>query len=370
MRWGIALAAFAWGCGSSSPGITGDAGAAVCGSCHTTEYAAWSTSRLRTSGTSPVFAALSASVAESWGEDARARCVTCHQPGFGGDHGIGCVACHSATGNIATRDGLLTVDLEAPVSGPFADPISTPAHGSRTYGFLTSPQLCGTCHEVTGPRLFHETTVDEFDDSIASGRGTGCVSCHMPDVASGPIALGEENTRPRKDHSFVGIDPPWGAAQGIAQMAASRTLALLRSGLGVVAARSGEGLEITVANVAGHAVPTGITILRSIWVDVEWTGKGGETAITPSVIVLGSQPTLKGAPVALITEADAVASHVLAPGATTTAHVDAPPSLALPVSAVVKLRARAVRTDVLDALGLASLGGEVPTHEVAVVTVP
>jgi hypothetical protein len=129
-------------------------------------------------------------------------------------------------------------------------------------------------------------------------------------------------------------------------------------------------VEITVANVAGHAVPTGITILRSVWVDVDWTGKGGGMASTPSVILLGSQPTLKGAPVALITEADAVASHVLAPGATMTTHVEPPSSLATPVSAVVTLRARAVRPDVLDALGLASLAGEVPTHDVAVVRVP
>jgi hypothetical protein len=86
--------------------------------------------------------------------------------------------------------------------------------------------------------------------------------------------------------------------------------------------------------------------------------------------MLGSRPTLKGAPVPLITEADAVVSNVLAAGATHTVHVEPPPSLAPPVRAIVTLRARAVRADALDALGLASLAAEVPTHEVAEVQVP
>jgi hypothetical protein len=99
------------------------------------------------------------------------------------------------------------------------------------------------------------------------------------------------------------------------------------------------------------------------------TDANGKSAELPGVIELGSQPTRSGAPVALITGADAVEPRVLAPGATRSVHVDTPQSLVPPVRAVVTLRARAVRPEVLNALGLAERGAEVPTHEVAVVRV-
>jgi Cytochrome c554 and c-prime len=367
----VLLVGCAAGCGASEPGIAGATDAKACGSCHTTEYAAWSGSRLAASGTSPVFRALAARAGEAWGADSEKRCISCHQPGFGGDHGIGCVACHSATGNLENRDGLLVVDTTAPVAGPFADPLATPAHGSDKGAFLESPDLCGTCHEVTGPALFREPTLDEFQSSPQASTGATCVTCHMPLLSAAPIATGSTTSRIRASHSFVGFDPPWGASPDQAASAAAETLALLEAGLGLTATRgrSGSELDVTLANRAGHAVPTGVTFVRSLWVDVEFTGNDGRTLTMTNVIALGSQPTRKGVPVALLTEADAVTAHELAPGLTTSARVIVPDSLVAPVEAVATLRGRAVRPEVLDALGLAGMSGEVPTHEVASVTV-
>jgi len=360
------------GCAPSQEGIHGDAGASACGECHTTEYAAWATSRLATSGSSPVFKALSASAASAWGPSAQARCVACHQPGYGGDHGIGCVSCHAATGNLADRDGLLTVDVTAPVSGPFSAALPTPAHGSQAYGFLESADLCGTCHEVTGPGLFHETTLDEYSASSAATAGAVCATCHMPALSQGPIAVGLTNKRTRTDHSFVGVDPPWAASAIDQQTAAHRTLELLRLGLTLtaVAAHDGQGIDVSLTNSAGHATPTGVAFLRDIWVDVDFIGSDGTTASVPSVLELGAQPTRSGQPVALITQADAIESHALAAGATISVHVVAGPTVSSPIRAVITLRARAVRPAVLEALALEDAGTEVPTHEVAVVRIP
>jgi hypothetical protein len=369
MRWLFWVLALVCGCGSSAAGITGAAGSDACGTCHTAEYAAWKGSPLASSGASPVFAALSSRAREAWGSGAQARCVSCHQPGYGEDHGIGCVACHSATGNLANRDGLLVVDTTRPISGPFSNPLFTPAHGSEAYGFLESPDLCGTCHQVTGPDLFREPTLSEFESSPAASGGSTCVTCHMRALSDAPIAVGSTVSRARASHGFVGMDPPWGASADVASAAAEETLTLLRSGLVLTAVRSGKALVVTLENNAGHAVPTGVAFLRSVWVDVVFTGADGSASIAPSVISLGSQPMRDGAPVALITEADAVVPQVLAPGAMTSVKVATPESFASPVSAVVTLRARAVREEVLDALGLAEVGAEVPTHEVAVVNV-
>jgi len=366
---GLVAALVVSGCASTEEGIAGDAGASACGSCHTTEYAAWSSSRLAASGTSPVFEALSTSAGTAWGEPAKARCVSCHQPGFGGDHGIGCVSCHAATGNLATRDGLLTVDTAAPVNGPFDDPVATPAHGSQSSPLLESSDLCGTCHQVTGPGLLHETTLDELNASKVASEGATCVTCHMPPLTPGPIALGQTNTRARSDHSFVGFDPPWGAPASEQTTAAARTLQLLQLGLTLFATRRADGIDVTVVNRAGHAVPTGVTFLRSVWVDVVLTDAAGASAKLASVVSLGAQPTLEGAPVALITEADTVEPHELASGQSITVHVATPTSLIEPVVAVVTLQGRAVRPEVLGALGLTAMAAEVPTHVIQTVRI-
>jgi hypothetical protein len=366
---GLALAlALASGCGSASePGIAGSPSAGACGTCHTEEYAAWRSSPLATSGTSPVFQALSARAGAAWGSASENRCVACHRPGYGGDHGIGCVACHSATGNLANRDGLLVVDTTRPVSGPFANPLPTPAHGSEAYGFLESPDLCGTCHEVTGPALFQEPTLTQFEASPAAAGGATCATCHMPSLASAPIAPGTGTARPRAGHAFIGMDPPWGAPAAVAAAAAASTLALLRSGLTLSARGDGDGLAVTVGNGAGHAVPTGVAFLRGVWVDVDFADARGASATAASVVSLGSQPTRGGVPVPLITDADAVTESALAPGATTSVHVDLPGALTPPLRAVITLRARAVRPGILDALGLDRDAALVPTHEVATV---
>ncbi len=361
-------------CGSSGDGVRGDAGASACGSCHTTEYADWSSSRLAKSGTSPLFTALAASAGQAWGAAARTRCETCHQPDFAGDHSIGCAACHAATGNLASRDGLLTVDLDEPIDGPFTDPQPTPAHGSRVGGFIDSPDLCGTCHEVTGPGLFHETTLDEYAafagaDAASATPNGGCAGCHMPAVDPGPVALGETMSRPRSSHAFVGFDPAWGASASVAASAAASTLTLLQTGLALTATRAGNAFDVSLTNTAGHAIPTGIAFVRSFWVDVELLGADGTSAMLPSVLSLGSQPMRLGQPVALITEADTVVPHGITAGATLTARVEVPPSLHAPVSARMTLWARAVRPEVLDALGLGAVASEVPTHRVSVVGV-
>jgi hypothetical protein len=356
--------------GAAGEGIAGDTGSAACGTCHATQFAAWSSSRLASSGTSPVFLALKNRMSTAWGAEAASECVGCHQPSFATDHAIGCVACHSATGNLATRDGLLVVDTTQPVSGPFSDPAPTPAHGSRTYDFLESSDLCGTCHELTGPKLFHETTLTEFETSSQAASGATCRECHLPPVASGPIATGASSARSKVDHSFAGIDPAWGASASAAATSQARTLALLQSALSLTAVARRGGYDVTLTNHAAHAVPTGIAFLRGVWVDATLTGADGTQTTLSSLIELGAQPTASGAPVPLVTMADSVVDQALPSGSSKTFHVDAPSTLTLPVRAVFTLRARAIRADVLDALGLDAMESEVPTHDVATATVP
>jgi hypothetical protein len=319
-----------------------------CATCHVEHYDDWSRSPHSRSGDSPVFTALLPRVEEAWGEFARMRCESCHTPGHGGDDSIGCVTCHQATGNHAERDGMLSVDPDAAISGPFADSVETYAHESRRYRFLSNESLCGTCHELTGPELLIEPTLTEFRES--PGDET-CIDCHMPPEGERRLAGAAGPPRPVRSHRFVGFDPPYGASEDERARAAIETRELLATALELRI----DGDEIVLENVgARHRVPTGATFLRDIWVDLE---VGGEVMV-PRAIALGDRPRRSGSDVALVTDADEIAKHSLARGEEARARVTIRTGEAV-------LRARAVRSEIVDALGLAAIDAEIPTHEIA-----
>jgi hypothetical protein len=319
-----------------------------CATCHVEHYDDWSRSPHSRSADSPVFVAMLPHVEAAWGEFARMRCESCHSPGHGGDGAIGCVSCHQATGNHAERDGMLSVDPDAAISGPFEDAVPTYAHESRRYRFLSNESLCGTCHELTGPELLIEPTLTEFRES--SGDET-CIDCHMPREGERRLAGAAGPPRPVRSHRFVGFDPPYGASDDEQARAADETRALLAAALEL---RIEDG-ELVLENAgARHCVPTGATFLRDIWVDLE---VGGEV-VAPRVVELGDRPLRSGREVALVTEADEIGKRTLGRGEEARAAI----TLA---SGEAVLRARAVRSEIVEALGLTAIDGEIPTHEIA-----
>lgn len=314
---------FLLACGEALPlGSTAE----DCGTCHADHYAAWETSSHGTSGTSALFLALRDEAERSWGETSARACDGCHAPGWGGDTTIGCVSCHAAIGDSGTHDGRLAVDLDAPLAGPIGD-LSSPAHTSSARGYLVEPALCGTCHEVTGPRLFVEQTYTEH----LAAETDPCVDCHAEALPDGPWVEGGR-ARPRHDHGFRAFSSDWETGEGQA--------AMLSEGLSLTV----EGDEVVLANEAGHAVPTGVAFLRSIRLDIEV----GETIVDS--VRLGADPVREGVPVPLITDADAMDIFTLEAGASV--------KRALPPGATAVLRVRALRSDVEAALGL-----ELPLEE-------
>jgi hypothetical protein len=252
---------------------------------------------------------------------------------------------------------MLAIDASRPLAGRLADPEPNAAHRSAPRDFLVSASLCGTCHELTGPRLAVEPTLSEHRASPQAAAGLSCADCHMPAVNERPLSEGATRTRRATDHRFVGFDPPWGAGPDVAREAAERTRALLASALRLDLRRVEEGVEVTVTNVgAGHAVPTGAAALRELWVDLEVEG----AVVAPRVIELGDQPMAGEREVPLLVDADHVARGALQAGESrrALARLAAGPLVA-------RLRGRAVRAEVLARLGLDALGPEVPTHEIA-----
>lgn len=346
---------------------------ASCGGCHPAQYDRWAASPLATGSGSPVFSALVERVEESWGEVAAETCRGCHSPGHatGGGHfdddeaGVGCVTCHAAVGNRGERDARLVVDLSQPLAGPFGD-TESPAHGSRKGELLRDPALCGTCHEVTGPHLLVEHTLTEYRASPAAAAGRTCVDCHMPRLADAPISTLSDTPRARRDHSFVGLDPPWGAPPDVAAESAERTRALLAEALDLSARATPEGFVVEVENVgAGHHVPTGVSMLRDIRVTVRILDAADKVLLEdPSLIQLGARMLSGDTEVGLLTAADRIVDETLPPGETRRATLPYPPGAA---SLEAVIEARAFKPNVLAALGLEDL--ELPLHRVREVRV-
>lgn len=334
-----------------------------CGSCHEEHAAQHRGSAHARAASSPIFQAMLPEVEAAWGAHARSRCEGCHAPSHSGDPGIGCISCHAAVGNHAERDGMLAVDPSRPLSGRLSDPEPTLAHGTTRRDFLGSPSLCGTCHELTGPRLAVEPTLTEYRASPQAAEGITCADCHLPPDGERPLSNDSSRPRATRSHRFVGFDPPWGAAPDEAARAAERTRTLLASALALELRAADGGVEVVVTNVgAAHAVPTGASALRDLWVDLEIDG----ALVASRVLELGDRPMAGDRPVAIATDADRIEHASLAAGASRRAFV----ASSTPAAVTARLRGRAIRDAVLDRLGLGASRHDIPTHEIASARAP
>lgn len=168
-RWGGLVVVFALsGClDRRSVGAHADR----CGSCHTEQQAALDASAHGPAETA-LFSTLHAR-ADS------AACDSCHRPEPGLHDGLDCTTCHAAVGNAGEGAGQVVLDWFGPVRGPRGS--AGGPHDSDQSGFLTSSELCGTCHEVDGPPGFVETTFSEWQESPAAEAGLSCMDCHFDD---------------------------------------------------------------------------------------------------------------------------------------------------------------------------------------------
>lgn len=332
----VALAALVLaGCGSSLPSAqeTGD-----CASCHPQQAQELAASRHSSASTSPAFTALRAQAGSN-----ATFCVTCHQPD-GASAGLTCLTCHTAIGNQADQNGQLLWNASGPVEVGDATGLNAP-HAVQATGFLTSSDLCATCHDVNGPGAFHERPFESWQQSPAAKVGQQCQACHLspnPGLPTArpliPVALGATQPRPHASHSFVGMgaDPASAAA-------------LLSAGLSLQLAASDGGYELQVTNVGqGHHALAGAGFIRELVAVVEsLDADGGATSLAS--LPLDVTLTRDGAPEPNPLLSDASDDEGLDPGAMKSVEVAAP-------TGAVQLRAcltfADVRPELSSALGI------------------
>lgn len=275
---------------------------ASCGECHARHVEEWEISNHAYAAVDPVFHAM-VRIGQRQSEGKLGQfCIQCHSPiGLATGQtevvqdpdtgiwsqpsdrlddlartGVSCDVCHSITDVLEPQNARLVLTPDGTRRGTIAEPMANQAHSSEFSELHASSDVCSSCHNVTSPkRALVEQTFREWEGSSFAAEGVGCQDCHMP-PRYGSAAPGAP-MRELHDHSFVGVDvsllPP-DDFPGY-ELLRERTATLLRSAAGLDVEQEGLGLRATVTNLAGHALPSGATAERQLWLEVLVWDSGG-----------------------------------------------------------------------------------------------
>jgi len=221
------------------------------------------------------------------------------------EKGIQCDFCHTVvastwrdTPTAEPQNGSLLLDPGDVKRGPYKDSDS-PGHDTAYSELHTSAEFCGSCHHVFHPvtNFPLERTYDEWKRSVYARAGIVCQDCHMMPVEIAvrtartlvkPVNPGKASPMgPERQtvytHEFVGAnfavpsllgsEPHARIARARLESAAELKMQLPEKAITGQLVR----FRVEVVNVgAGHNLPTSLTEVREVWLDVTVTDPGGE----------------------------------------------------------------------------------------------
>lgn len=289
----------------------------VCGGCHDAIYQQWKNSMHNLSHYDDLYLKLCLNDLKGLTDPEELKeaehCVLCHTPvGYITGYplktsddlnrvpeiprqGIQCDYCHSLTGAYKLYNAELKIDPgrgekdPGVKRGPFKDSKSD-YHGSEYSAFHTESKICAACHDVRhvvfGTKL--ETTYEEWEkgpyNADDDAKRITCQNCHMyqrpgiPATGSTPRpdnpgkASADGPDRPHVfTHYFVGGNSlvPGMYKSGVhGKMAEERLKNAAR--IAIEDTKIGDGkIVIRLRNTgAGHYIPTGLTHVRQVWLEV------------------------------------------------------------------------------------------------------
>lgn len=261
----------------------------------------------------PLYRGFAEAARREAGEETYAYCASCHAPvgvvsgaipATREDQlsaeikaGVTCDTCHHITKLTGAESRWKTegnasfvLDSGKVRFGPSKDAAPNRLHTDEQREFFTKSEFCASCHTVIHPGngLAIESTYDEWKKSVYAEKKIQCQDCHMatvedavkvaetlkPVVRKGQSAV-EGPQRTVHPHLFVGGNADADRlAEGPehAKMAKARLLSAAELKLQLPAnVKSGStfSVEVAVRNVAaGHNIPTGVTELRQVWVEL------------------------------------------------------------------------------------------------------
>ncbi|MHB8894179.1 MAG: multiheme c-type cytochrome [Candidatus Geothermincolia bacterium] len=295
----------------------------ICRGCHPDIYKQWNGSMHSNAFVDPVFQALWRIGVKETNGAVEKLCAGCHtaigtiagEVKLGADgvfqaseiakKGVQCDLCHTIMGTRGLEtpthepgNASIIVDPGSVKRGPYKD-ADSPYHDTEYSELHTRSEFCGNCHNVFHPsnNFPIEDTYREWKSSVYAQAGIQCQDCHMMPVEKAvaaaktlvkPVNPGQPAVGgPKRDqmytHEFVGanavVTDLLGAKQHAAiavqrlQNAASIALELPQQAAAGAIVR----FKVRVRNeTAGHNLPTSLTDVRQVWVEVVATAGGKE----------------------------------------------------------------------------------------------
>ena len=289
-----------------------------CGECHVRQLKQWAGSAHNMGHRDGIYRAFADLAREEGGESLYRFCSSCHTPAAIGtgrvpashdddsflvQEGVTCDACHTVSGVAAVHKGAganasLILEENDFRYGPFKKAQPDASHETAFAEAHAGSRLCSACHTLIHPHngLVIENSFEEWKAGPFAAAGIGCKDCHMRTVAQARQTVATmqklavpgtttEDGAPRTNvyaHIFAGANVNtnasgiglYQAAQARARLQSAATLSLELPA--TVPSGRAVGITVKVSNVgAGHSIPTSITELREVWLDVSVTDGGG-----------------------------------------------------------------------------------------------
>jgi len=297
----------------------------ICGGCHGEIYAQWKGSMHSHAFVDPVFQALWKLGSKETEGLTDKLCAGCHtaigtiseeivmkdgefQVSDIAKRGVQCDLCHTIvrstfleTPTHEPQNASIIVEPGDIKRGPYKDSQS-PFHKTAYSELHTKSEFCANCHNVFHPVTnFHiERTYDEWKFSVYAQNGIQCQDCHMK-----PLEQAVETARtlkiienpgkacamgPDRDqiytHEFVGgnftVTSLLGSQEHaeIAKQRLKSAAELTLTAPEQIVPGNIATVEVTVTNVAaGHNLPTSLTEVRQMWLEVVVTDTNGTTLL-------------------------------------------------------------------------------------------
>lgn len=324
--------------GKENPKVTDWQDPQMCMGCHPRQYEGWKSSMHSQSFVDPVFQAEWALGHKATDGATLNHCGGCHSP-VGvvtgtiefdpelGEHGgftapgvaakgVSCDVCHTISGTNAAQTLIGDPGNASLIMSPgnvkraSLKDAKSPFHETAYSELHTKAELCANCHNIFHPdnRFPVEHTYDEWKMSPYAQRGIQCQDCHMVPVDTA-IRVAQEMKRPQDleghglggiagmgatqeralvhDHGFVGGNTVVAEAMGVPGADKNKAEAIKRLqnaadvSLDVLPGIGGANLlRVKVTNVgAGHHLPTSLTFVRQIWLEVLVKDDQGRTLL-------------------------------------------------------------------------------------------
>ncbi len=284
------------------PAISSDAFMAIegCG-CHSGFIETWRTSMHAQALTDPLYQYKLDEAKAATDGALGPFCEACHAPiaimagelepgatlSKQGGEGVSCDFCHQVTGR---TDPIGNTSLEVAGDGVKRaqwDDANSPVHETLYSPFHETAEFCGSCHNVNHPvnGLALESTYTEWKNGPYAEQGIVCQDCHMtpgPGVTK-PYAGTAAAGGPQREHIYIMTFAGGNVGLGDSVNAEERLKAAATVEMTapeVVAEGETAAVTVKITNVgAGHYLPTGLTEVRQMWLEVLATTDDGDSQV-------------------------------------------------------------------------------------------